>query len=183
MTWRIIEKLSEYSSARKESVRATKERHPRVKPHPRQLLFAVPIDPHARIPPTDRKLVQRFALRSFTSVIPVAVATPRPSAALSIANKVYPDARNVRKQRRTFFECRRERDPFVAGEDGDVSTETKGKGDGDISVVSAHFHVESWTCAAVSVGRGGIMLFFCVRSFVLRHILFKTKVDKRIQGN
>lgn len=107
--------------------------------------------------PTDRKLVQWFPKNFATLVILVArtpLATER-----SLANKVHSDALDVRKQRRAFRERRGERDAFVAGADGDGSTEATGKRERDISVASAQIYVERWAGAAVSVeGRRVVLL-------------------------
>ncbi len=73
------------------------------------------------------------------------------TAAWSIADKVYPDARNVREKRGATLERGRQRDPVVTGADGDVPAEATGKGDVDVAVVGAHFYVESWAGPAVSI--------------------------------
>jgi hypothetical protein len=45
----------------------------------------------------------------------------------SFADKVYPEARDVRKQRHTIFEGRRKCDPLVAGADGNRPSEAAGE--------------------------------------------------------
>lgn len=175
-----IGRFSGYSAGREKSVRATAESHPTVRVHPGRLLLAIPVDPHARKFPVDRELVHGSVLYwSFAFVVVVSNSTRHPTVtsgvAWSTANRVYPEARDVREKRAATLERGRQRDPVVTGADGDVPVEATGKGDVDVAVVGEHLYVESWTGPAVSIRGRRVMLSFFFRILFQNNDLQKNR--------
>lgn len=84
--------MSVYSPSCEKSFGTATEHLPTIGPHNRNLIFAVPVDPHARKLPIDRKLIQKIF---YTLVVVRAAVTPLPAAG-SGADKVHPDAWDVR---------------------------------------------------------------------------------------
>ena len=107
------------------------------RPQPSGLLFADPLDPHARVPPTDAKRVHGFFCSSCSFAPVVCVVHAPLSPARSVAEEVFPAALDVRKQYGTFFERRGEYDVFMGGVDGNWPAEAPGKPKSDDTIVSA----------------------------------------------
>ena len=151
---------SAYSPTREKSLSTATERLPRIRHHKRHLLIpAIPINPHAREPPIDRNLIQQQVFSHSLAAI-TSTAAPLP-AARSVADKVDPDARDVRHQTRTLCERRRKGDPVVAGADGDWPAKAAREREVDVSVVGAQRHVEEWkyTVASVLGGQTVVLLW------------------------
>ena len=82
--------MSSYSPSCEKPLSTAQKHLPIIGPYNRHLIFAIPIDPHARKPHIDRKFIQKI----FYAVALIAV-TPF-TTARSGADKVYPDAWDVR---------------------------------------------------------------------------------------
>ena len=150
----IIERMLAYPPSREKSLGTATEHLPTAGHNDRHLIFAVAVDPHARIPPIDRNLVQEV-FNIFAAVV-IVTAAPLPTAR-PVADKIYPDAWDVRDQSRSFFKRRRKGDPVVTGADGYGPAKATGKRDVYISVVSAQLHVEE--CTTTFVGGERVVLF------------------------
>jgi hypothetical protein len=117
----------------------------------------------------DQNLVQRFFDQSSAFIVRVIVilviSTPL-SRARSVANKEYPDPRDVGKQSSAFLERGRERDAVVRGEDSHRPTEATGERENDLSLASAQRDAKRWTHAAGYVRGRRIVLLVHVISFL-----------------